>query len=262
RLAAVFDEGRHPVAQKLGHGEGGVEREGGRGSLIAVLEVTRIAFDDLALRRNGNFQKRLPVIHGPPGIGDQPMRGAMPGMHVGVDEAWTHEFALGVDGAVDAAFEFLSDVEDPVVLEDNLAVAQERVMTALMAHHPCRLDLAAHVFSPRPRQQALERLPLSDCSSDYNGRRHIVPSPACNRTRVYPSSVTINGPKSDKSDFGWRDREGAATMIGAFSPAPSPALPRRREREQTEFEARSDSSHADGAPCPTARDPAVRRLMP
>src|SRR5262249_38321070 len=40
-------------------------------------------------------------------------------------------------------------------------------------------------------------------------RARSAPSPACNRTRVYPSSVTIKRPKSDKSDFGWRVGEGA-----------------------------------------------------
>src|SRR5262249_37845309 len=36
-LTAIFDEGRHPVADELGHGEGGVELEGGRRSRVAVL---------------------------------------------------------------------------------------------------------------------------------------------------------------------------------------------------------------------------------
>src|SRR5262249_1591202 len=70
--------------------------------------------------------------------------------------------------------------------------------------------------------------------------RHIVPSPACSRTRVYPSSAAfINWPKSETSDFGWRDREGARNMK-ALQVTPSPTLPRKREREQTELGARTD----------------------
>ncbi len=66
--------------------------------------------------------------------------------------------------------------------------------------------------------------------------------PRLHRTRVYPSSATLNRPKSDISDFGWRDREGAYNRIEGGSKkshvhtlTPSPTLPRKREREQTEF---------------------------
>ena len=37
--------------------------------------------------------------------------------------------------------------------------------------------------------------------------------PRLHRTRVYPSSATLNRPKSDISDFGWRDREGACNKM-------------------------------------------------
>jgi hypothetical protein len=54
----------------------------------------------------------------------------------------------------------------------------------------------------------------------------------------------INWPKSETSDFGWRDREGACSKIKARSNnihvrtlTPSPTLPRRRGREWTEFAA-------------------------
>src|SRR5262249_21116992 len=40
-----------------------------------------------------------------------------------------------------------------------------------------------------------------------------IPSPACSRTRVYPSSASLSWRKSDISDFGWRDREGACNKI-------------------------------------------------
>src|SRR5262249_23770251 len=58
-----------------------------------------------------------------------------------------------------------------------------------------------------------------------------IPSPACGRTRVYPSSASLNRPKSDISDFGWRDREGACNKINStaqrymcphYDPLPNP----------------------------------------
>ena len=70
--------------------------------------------------------------------------------------------------------------------------------------------------------------------------------PRLHRTRVYPSSATLNRPKSDISDFGWRDREGACKNIEAACKescarlTPSPTLPRKRGREQTEFAARAE----------------------
>src|SRR5215469_17963731 len=114
-----------------------------------MLEVTRIALDDLALLRNGNFQKRLTVIHRPAGIGDEPMRGAVAGMDVSVDEAGRNQLSLGVDDLVDFAFECFADVEDPVALEHEFSVADEGVMPALMAHDPRRLDFGAHAVSTR-----------------------------------------------------------------------------------------------------------------
>jgi hypothetical protein len=51
----------------------------------------------------------------------------------------------------------------------------------------------------------------------------------------YPSSATYNWPKSDKSDFGWRDREGACNNIDGrykkHSCAHAHPLPRKRGRE-------------------------------
>src|SRR5262249_44517144 len=53
-------------------------------------------------------------------------------------------------------------------------------------------------------------------------------------TRVRPR---ISWPKSDISDFGWRDREGGMQQDWRLY-APSPPLPRKRGREQTEIAAR------------------------
>src|SRR5262245_38711066 len=143
------------------------------------------------------------------------MRGSWPGMHVRVDEAWAHEFALGIDGAVDAAFESLSDVEDPVVLEDDLAVAQERVMTALMAHHPRRLDLAAHVFSPRAELATLERIRVNwnQCEP---------------RTRSYPPPCGEGGERSEPG--GGRSCCGAVSTNCDPHPQPLPTRGRGVDR--------------------------------
>src|SRR5262249_45718765 len=151
--AAVFDERRHPVAQELGHGERRVELEGSRRAGIAMLEVARIALDDLALLGNGDFQKRLTVIHRPAGIADQPMRGAVAGMDVGIDEAGRKELALRIDDPVDLAFESLADVEDLVALEHDFSVANEGVMPALAAHDPRRIDFGTHAVSTRAAER-------------------------------------------------------------------------------------------------------------
>src|SRR5439155_9323641 len=57
--------------------------------------------------------------------------------------------------------------------------------------------------------------------------------PRLHRTRVYPSSATLDRPKLDISDFGWRDREGACNRSRGHAeefirprslpPQPSPA---------------------------------------
>src|SRR4051794_35161577 len=63
---------------------------------------------------------------------------------------------------------------------------------------------------------ALEQVHLS---RDYHqATRSVYPSPACSRTRVYPSWATLDRPKSDISDFGWRDREGACNELEECNP--------------------------------------------
>ena len=47
---------------------------------------------------------------------------------------------------------------------------------------------------------------------------------------------SVKWPKSETSDFGWSDRVGACIRDFAQD-APSPTLPRKRERERTEFAA-------------------------
>jgi hypothetical protein len=70
-------------------------------------------------------------------------------MHVGVEEAGRNELSFGVDHPIDAAFESFADVQNPVALEHDLCVSQERMLAALMADDPRRLDLGTHAVSPR-----------------------------------------------------------------------------------------------------------------
>ena len=85
----------------------GVELESGLRAGVAVLEIARIASYDLAFLRHADFEEGLAEIHRPPGIGDQPVRCAVAGVDVGVDEARRDELAGGVDGLVDLAVEVL-----------------------------------------------------------------------------------------------------------------------------------------------------------
>jgi hypothetical protein len=60
------------------------------------------------------------------------------------------KLSLRIDDPIDAAFESFADVEDPVALEDELAVAHQRMLLALIADDPRCLDLRAHALSPPP----------------------------------------------------------------------------------------------------------------
>src|SRR5262249_38911015 len=101
---------------------------------------------------------------------------------------------------------------DPVAALDQ--VFADRQSDLAHANEPDRfhaypsLRLDAHSLS-------LERLPRAynhHPSSAYDRRCHIVPSPALQ-------------PKSETSDFGWRDREGAGNMIERFESPPPPPSP-------------------------------------
>ena len=89
---------------------------------IAVLEVTRIAFDHLALFRNADFEEGLAIIHRPAGIRDEPVRGAVAGMDVRVDKTRSDKLAGGVDRRVGTPIKRLAYVDDPVSLINDDAV--------------------------------------------------------------------------------------------------------------------------------------------
>ena len=122
----------------------GVELEGRLRSGVAVLEVARIAFDDLAFLRDADFEERLAIIHRSAGIGDQPMRGAVAGMDVGVDEARRDELAGGVDGRVDAAVERLADMDDLVAFVDDNAVMDQPMTAGRRGRRSSRSDQGPH----------------------------------------------------------------------------------------------------------------------
>ena len=143
-LAAEFDESRHAIAQQFGNRERRIQLEGGVRSGIAVLEVTRIAFHDLALFRNADFEERLAIVHWPAGIGDQPMRGAVAGMDVRVDETGSDKLTGGVDRRVGMPVERLADVDDPVALVNDDAVLDQPMAAGLVANNPARSDQGPH----------------------------------------------------------------------------------------------------------------------
>ena len=118
--------------------------EGGLRAGVAVLEVARIAFDDLALLRHADFEERLAVVHWASGVGDQPMRGAMAGVDVGVDKAGRDQLAGGVDRCVDRAVEGFADMHDLVAFIDHNPVVDQPMMAAFVADDPARFDQGPH----------------------------------------------------------------------------------------------------------------------
>src|SRR5262249_60560906 len=94
---------------------------------------------------------------------------------------------------------------------------------------------AARTYGGSPRHHALasrcgaQSMPAAASAEDISpainkSRRALGRSPPplaaeLGFTRVRPH---IDWPKSDKSDFGWRDREGACTKIRAVQPPPPP----------------------------------------
>jgi len=52
------------------------------------VEIARVAADARTPSGDAYFQEGLAEIVSTSNIGDQPMRGAVSGMHMGVDESW------------------------------------------------------------------------------------------------------------------------------------------------------------------------------
>jgi hypothetical protein len=75
-------------------------------------------------------------------------------------------------------------MEDPAALEDELAIADERMMISLMADDPGRFDFGAHAVSTRLRP-ALERLKCNQ------RKRHTQSAPSPNQTPACRGLVTF-----------------------------------------------------------------------
>jgi hypothetical protein len=72
----------------------------------------------------------------------------------------------------------------------------------------------------------------------------------------------INWPKSETSDLGWRDREGARNKTHVCKLTLSPPLPRKRGREQTECAGRLSAKYRGkdsvrGSMCVTTNESAL-----
>ena len=104
-LTAELHEGRDSVVQQLDHREQGIELQRGIEAGAAVRQIARVAGNRPSLFGDADLQERLTEIERPADIGDQTMRGAMPRMHVRVDEPWTDQLVLGVDDAIDGTRE-------------------------------------------------------------------------------------------------------------------------------------------------------------
>src|SRR5262249_28370397 len=142
---------------------------------VAVPQIARVAFDDLALLGHGDLQEGLAVVHGPAGVGDQAVRGAVARVHVRVDEAGSDELIRGLDRAVDPPFEALTDVQDPVALEDDLAVPVEGMPALVVADDPGCRDSRAHGLRPASLLIPRRRQPRASSGSRARRRRSAAP---------------------------------------------------------------------------------------
>ncbi len=146
QLAAEFDEGGDAVAQELGDRELRVEAELLARRIVVGAHIARIAADPGAFARHADLEERLAEIIAAPDVGDQPVRRAMAGMHVGIDEARRDELVARVDLAIDRALEALADEQHGVALVHELGIAPQRVVSVGMSDQPAAGDAGAHEF--------------------------------------------------------------------------------------------------------------------
>jgi len=144
QLAAELDERGDAVADELGDGEAGVEHELlGRRAVIGA-GVARIAADPGALARHADLQERLAEIVAPADVGNEPVRGAVAGMDVRVDETRRDQLVARIDLALDRSVEALAHEQHGAAFIDQLGIAPERMAAARMADQPAALDARAH----------------------------------------------------------------------------------------------------------------------
>jgi hypothetical protein len=86
QLASELDECRDAVAEEFCHCELGIEAQFFSRRIIVGANVAWIATDSRALASHADFQEWLAEIVTASNVGDQPVRGAVARMHMGVDE--------------------------------------------------------------------------------------------------------------------------------------------------------------------------------
>jgi hypothetical protein len=134
QLAAELDERGDAVAQQSADRQSRVEQQFVHHRVVVGAHVARIAADPRALAGDADFQERLAEIVTRADVGDQPVRGAVTGMHMGVDEARRDQLVAGVDLAVDRALEALAiEQHEPYAFIDQLGVAPLAYDAALCA---------------------------------------------------------------------------------------------------------------------------------
>src|SRR5262249_15832652 len=111
-----------------------------------------IAAHPRALARHGDLEEGLAEVVGAARVGDESVRGPVPRVHVGVDEAGADKLAARVDLLVHRPREGSAHVDDAIVLPHDHAVADERVALAREADDPAAADEPAHSLRlPLPR---------------------------------------------------------------------------------------------------------------
>src|SRR5216684_135159 len=88
QLASKLDKRCDAVANELRDHEPGIKEQLIRDRAVVGAEIARIAADARTLAGNAYLQERLAEIVPTSNVSDQPVRGAVPGMHMGVDESW------------------------------------------------------------------------------------------------------------------------------------------------------------------------------
>ena len=169
QLCAEIHEGRRAVAQQLGDriGRRIDAAPGGRFVLVRPLDpVAGIAAVGAAAAGRQGLEEGLAEILGPPGIGDQPMGGAVAGMDVRVDEAGRNQLGSRVDLAVEVAVVVRADMDDRLVLVDHHPVTDQRMCGTGIPNHPTAANERPHESLPWPwrsrtrqRRDRLAQLP-------------------------------------------------------------------------------------------------------
>ena len=145
QLAAELDEGGDAVAEQLGDREACVEVQLLRGGVVVGADVARVAADAGADAGDADLVEGLSEVVRAADVRDEPVRRAVPGMDVGVDEAGTDQLATRVDLPIHAALEALADEQHGRALEHQLGVAPQCVPPFGVADEPAAGDPGPHV---------------------------------------------------------------------------------------------------------------------